>query len=66
MVGSRCGEEVVDPSMEVHPSPRALNRVLLVCLHCSDLDAHKSLKMGQIVHMLEGDEFPFHTVGLYL
>ncbi|XP_008785669.1 probable receptor-like serine/threonine-protein kinase At4g34500 [Phoenix dactylifera] len=61
MVGSRRGEEVVDPLMEVQPSPRALKRVLLVCLRCVDLDAQKRPKMGQIVHMLEGDEFPFRT-----
>ncbi|XP_017698425.3 probable receptor-like serine/threonine-protein kinase At4g34500 [Phoenix dactylifera] len=54
MVGSRHGEEVVDPSMEIQPSPRAWKRVLLVCLRCADLDAEKRLKMGQIVHMLEG------------
>ncbi|XP_010939278.1 probable receptor-like serine/threonine-protein kinase At4g34500 [Elaeis guineensis] len=59
MVGSRRGEEVVDPLMEVQPSPRALKRVLLVCLRCVDLDAQKRPNMGQIVHMLEGDEFPF-------
>ncbi|CAA6657599.1 unnamed protein product [Spirodela intermedia] len=51
MVGSRRAEELVDPLMEVQPSPRALKRVILVCLRC----------MGQIVHMLEGDEFPFRT-----
>ncbi|KAK9287284.1 hypothetical protein L1049_015697 [Liquidambar formosana] len=61
MVGSRRGEEVVDPLIEVQPSPRALKRVLLVCLRCIDLDAHKRPKMGQIVHMLEAEEFPFRA-----
>uniref|UniRef100_A0A1D1Z7C0 non-specific serine/threonine protein kinase n=1 Tax=Anthurium amnicola TaxID=1678845 RepID=A0A1D1Z7C0_9ARAE len=61
MVGSRRGEEVVDPLIETQPSPRALKRVLLVCLRCIDVDAQKRPKMGQIVHMLEGDEFPFRT-----
>nr|XP_019710121.1 probable receptor-like serine/threonine-protein kinase At4g34500 [Elaeis guineensis] len=61
MVGSRRGEQVVDPSMDVQPSPRALKRVLLVCLRCADLDAQKRPKMGKIVHMLEGDDFPFRT-----
>ncbi|XP_068654094.1 probable receptor-like serine/threonine-protein kinase At4g34500 [Aristolochia californica] len=61
MVGSRRGEEVVDPLIEVLPPPRALKRVLLVCLRCIDLDAQKRPKMGQVVHMLEADEFPFRT-----
>ncbi|XP_072972032.1 probable receptor-like serine/threonine-protein kinase At4g34500 [Typha angustifolia] len=59
MVGSRRVEEVVDPLIREQPSPRALKRVLLVCLRCIDSDAEKRPKMGQIVHMLEGDEFPF-------
>ncbi|KAJ1686345.1 hypothetical protein LUZ63_017735 [Rhynchospora breviuscula] len=61
MVGSRRIEEVLDPSMPVQPSPRALKRVLLVCLRCIDSDAQKRPKMGQVVHMLEGDEFPFRV-----
>ncbi|XP_059653804.1 probable receptor-like serine/threonine-protein kinase At4g34500 [Cornus florida] len=61
MVSSRRGEEVVDPLIEVHPSSRALKRALLVCLRCIDLDAKKRPKMGQIVHMLEADEFPFRA-----
>uniref|UniRef100_A0A5B7A9F1 non-specific serine/threonine protein kinase n=1 Tax=Davidia involucrata TaxID=16924 RepID=A0A5B7A9F1_DAVIN len=61
MVASRRGEEVVDPLIEVQPPPRALKRALLVCLRCIDLDANKRPKMGQIVHMLEADEFPFRT-----
>ncbi|XXG81392.1 hypothetical protein AAC387_Pa09g2039 [Persea americana] len=60
-VGSRCGSEVVDPLIEVQPTPRALKRVLLVCLRCIDSDALKRPKMGQVVHMLEADEFPFRT-----
>lgn len=66
MVGSRRVEELVDPRIvEAAPAARALNRVLLVCLRCIDSDAHKRPKMGQIVHMLEGDEFPFRTVRTY-
>uniref|UniRef100_A0A0E0KAV0 non-specific serine/threonine protein kinase n=1 Tax=Oryza punctata TaxID=4537 RepID=A0A0E0KAV0_ORYPU len=61
MVGSRRVEQLVDPRIEDPPAARALNRVLLVCLRCIDSDAHKRPKMGQIVHMLEGDEFPFRT-----
>lgn len=62
MVASRRGEELVDPLIEVQPSPRALKRALLVCLRCIDLDANKRPKMGQIVHMLEADDFPFRLV----
>ncbi|ONK60299.1 uncharacterized protein A4U43_C08F16690 [Asparagus officinalis] len=59
MVGSKRGEEVVDRRIDFQPSPRALKRVLLVCLRCIDSDAYKRPKMGQIAHMLEGDDFPF-------
>ncbi|XP_042508215.1 probable receptor-like serine/threonine-protein kinase At4g34500 [Macadamia integrifolia] len=62
MVTNRRGEELVDPLIEVQPSPRALKRVLLVCLRCIDMDANKRPKMGQVVHMLEADEFPFRSV----
>ncbi|KAK6240936.1 hypothetical protein SCA6_006325 [Theobroma cacao] len=61
MVASRRGEELVDPLIEVQPAPRALKRALLVCLRCIDLDAIKRPKMGQIVHMLEADDFPFRS-----
>ncbi|KAI0493294.1 hypothetical protein KFK09_027570 [Dendrobium nobile] len=59
MVGTKHVEDVVDPLIEIQPSPRSLKRTLLVCLRCVDLDAQKRPKMGQIAHMLEGDEFPF-------
>lgn len=62
MVANRRGEEVVDPLIEIPPSPRTLKRVLLVCLRCIDLDANKRPKMGQIVHMLEADDFPYRSV----
>ncbi|KAK4258652.1 hypothetical protein QN277_005078 [Acacia crassicarpa] len=61
MVASRRGEELVDPLIEVQPSPRSLKRALLVCLRCIDLDISKRPKMGQIVHMLEADDFPFRS-----
>ena len=64
MVASRRGEELVDSLIEVQPPPRALKRALLVCLRCIDLDANKRPKMGQIVHMLEADDFPFRSVSL--
>lgn len=62
MVASRRGEELVDPLIDAPPPSRALKRILLVCLRCIDLDANKRPKMGQIVHMLEADEFPYRTV----
>lgn len=62
MVANRQAEELVDPLIEVHPPPRALKRVLLVCLRCIDMDANKRPKMGQIATMLEADEFPFRAV----
>lgn len=62
MVANRRGEELLDPLMETHPSPRALKRVLLVCLRCIDSDANKRPKMGQIVHMLESEEFSYRAV----
>ncbi|KAG6651768.1 hypothetical protein CIPAW_06G135600 [Carya illinoinensis] len=61
MVASRRGEEILDPLIEVHPPARALKRALLVCLRCIDLDINKRPKMGQIVHMLEADDFPFRS-----
>lgn len=62
MVGTKHVEDVVDPLIQIQPSPRSLKRTLLVCLRCVDLDAQKRPKMGQIAHMLEGDEFPFRLV----
>ncbi|KAJ6395857.1 hypothetical protein OIU77_021001 [Salix suchowensis] len=49
------------PLIEVPPAPRALKRTLLICLRCIDLDARKRPKMGQVVHMLEADDFPFRA-----
>ncbi|CAL0315871.1 unnamed protein product [Lupinus luteus] len=57
MVGSRRAEEVVDSSLEVKPSIRALKRVLLVALKCVDPDAVKRPKMSQVARMLEADEY---------
>ncbi|KAJ6707874.1 hypothetical protein OIU85_028172 [Salix viminalis] len=61
MVASHRGEDLVDPLIEVPPAPRALKRTLLICLRCIDLDARKRPKMGQVVHMLEADDFPFRA-----
>ncbi|XP_022972437.1 probable receptor-like serine/threonine-protein kinase At4g34500 [Cucurbita maxima] len=61
MVAIRRGEEVVDPLIEIPPPPRTLKRMLLVCLRCIDLDANKRPKMGQIVHMIEADDFPYRS-----
>ncbi|KAL3814139.1 hypothetical protein ACJIZ3_015407 [Penstemon smallii] len=61
MVGNRRGEDLVDPLIEFPPPPRALKRILLICLRCIDLDANKRPKMGQIVHMLEADEISYRS-----
>ncbi|GAU45370.1 hypothetical protein TSUD_89890 [Trifolium subterraneum] len=60
-VASRRSDDLVDPLIEIPPCPRSLKRVLLVCLRCIDLDVIKRPKMGQIVHMLESDDFPFRS-----
>lgn len=62
MVASRRGDELVDPLIKIQPNPRSLKRALLVCLRCVDMDVSKRPKMGQIVHMLEADDFPFRSV----
>ncbi|PIA41487.1 hypothetical protein AQUCO_02200125v1 [Aquilegia coerulea] len=58
MVGTRRAEEVVDPSLEVRPTTRALKRSLLIALRCVDPDSEKRPKMSQAVRMLEADELP--------
>uniref|UniRef100_A0A2P2MFN2 non-specific serine/threonine protein kinase n=1 Tax=Rhizophora mucronata TaxID=61149 RepID=A0A2P2MFN2_RHIMU len=58
MVGSRRSEEVVDPNIEIRPSTRALKRALLTALRCVDPDSEKRPKMGQVVRMLESEEYP--------
>ncbi|CAN6467009.1 unnamed protein product [Victoria cruziana] len=58
MVGSRRFEEVVDPNIDTRPPTRALKRALLVALRCVDPDSDKRPKMGQVVRMLEAEEFP--------
>ncbi|KAF8032303.1 hypothetical protein BT93_D1276 [Corymbia citriodora subsp. variegata] len=61
MVASHRGEEIVDTLIADPPSQRSLKRTILVCLRCVDLDSIKRPKMGQIVHMLEADDFPFRA-----
>ncbi|GAB2275115.1 hypothetical protein Dimus_009880 [Dionaea muscipula] len=58
MVGARRAEEVVDPALDVRPATRALKLSLLVALKCIDPDPEKRPKMGQVVRMLEVDEYP--------
>jgi hypothetical protein len=64
MVGNRRSEEVADPNLEPKPSSRALKRALLVALRCVDPDSNKRPKMGQVVHMLEAEDFPFKDVSI--
>jgi len=58
MVGNRRSEEVADPNIEVKPSTRALKWALLTALRCVDPDSEKRPKMGQVVRMLESEEYP--------
>jgi len=58
MVGNRRSEEVVDPNIEVKPSTRVLKRTLLTALRCVDPDSEKRPKMGQVVRILESEEYP--------
>ncbi|KAF3791552.1 putative receptor-like protein kinase [Nymphaea thermarum] len=59
MVANRRSEEVTDPNLEVNPSTRALKRALLIALRCVDPDSEKRPQMGQVVRMLEAEEFPY-------
>ncbi|CAA0819601.1 Protein kinase superfamily protein [Striga hermonthica] len=59
MVSNRNAEGVLDPKLPEMPLSRALKRTLLVALRCVDPNAQKRPKMGQVVHMLEADDFPF-------
>lgn len=62
MVSNRNSEGVLDPKMSERPSSRALKRTLLVALRCVDPDSLKRPKMGQVIHMLEVDDFPYRDV----
>ncbi|XP_023762628.1 probable serine/threonine-protein kinase At1g01540 [Lactuca sativa] len=59
MVTNRNAEGVLDPKLAEKPSSRALKRALLVALRCVDPTAQKRPKMGQVIHMLEADDFPY-------
>ncbi|KAG0491188.1 hypothetical protein HPP92_008051 [Vanilla planifolia] len=59
MVGSRRSEEVVDPSLDVKPSSKALKLSLLAALKCVDPDSERRPKMGQVVRLLETEDGPF-------
>ncbi|XP_026394589.1 probable serine/threonine-protein kinase At1g01540 isoform X2 [Papaver somniferum] len=59
MVANRNAEGVLDPKLRDKPSARSLKRSLLVAIKCVDPDPQKRPKMGQVIHMLEIDDFPF-------
>ncbi|XP_057726573.1 probable serine/threonine-protein kinase At1g01540 [Arachis stenosperma] len=59
MVGNRNAEGVLDPKLPEKPNSRALKRVLIVALRCTDSNAQKRPKMGHIVHMLEAEDSPY-------
>ncbi|VAH43445.1 unnamed protein product [Triticum turgidum subsp. durum] len=60
MVSTRNSEGVVDPKMPQKPASRAVKKALLVALRCVDPDASKRPKIGQIIHMLEVEDFPYN------
>lgn len=62
MVGSRRSEEVVDSNLALKPSSKALKLALLAALKCVDPDAQKRPKMGQVVRLLEAEDYPFREV----
>lgn len=62
MVTNRNAEGVLDPKLPEKPSSRALKRALLVALRCVDPNAQKRPKMGNVIHMLEADDFTFREV----
>lgn len=57
MISNRRYEEVIDPNIMVRPSTKALKRALLIALRCLDPDSEKRPKMGQVVRMLDSDEY---------
>ncbi|CAL5187876.1 unnamed protein product [Lathyrus oleraceus] len=59
MVGNRNPEGVLDPKLPEKPTSRALKRVLLVALRCTDPNAQKRPKMGHVIHMLEAEDSPY-------
>ncbi|KAM7463207.1 hypothetical protein LguiA_031328 [Lonicera macranthoides] len=63
MVGSRRSEEVLDLAIETRPSRTALKRALLTALRCVDPDSAKRPMMGEVVRMLESDEYPLSREG---
>lgn len=63
MVGNRRSEEVVDPNIGTKPSRTALKRALLTALRCVDPDSEKRLTMGEVVRMLESEEYPLTREG---
>ncbi|KVH96414.1 EF-Hand 1, calcium-binding site-containing protein [Cynara cardunculus var. scolymus] len=63
MVGNRRSEEVVDPNIGSRPSRTALKRALLTALRCVDPDSEKRLTMGEVVRMLESEEYPLTREG---
>ncbi|CAL0312814.1 unnamed protein product [Lupinus luteus] len=59
MVSNRNAEGVLDPKLPEKPTSRALKRILLVALRCTDPNAQKRPKMGHVIHMLEAEDSPY-------
>jgi hypothetical protein len=62
MVCKHHSEQVLDPKMDVKPPLRTLMRVLVVAIRCVDSNASKRPKMGQVLNLLEDDDYPFQEV----
>ena len=62
MVANHQYEDVLDPKMDVKPSLRTLKQVLAIAIQCVDSDVYKRPKMGQVLHLLEDDNYPFQEV----
>lgn len=63
MVSNRNSEGVLDPKMAEKPTSRTLKKALLVALRCVDPEAQKRPKMGQVINMLEAEDFPYRDDG---
>nr|GEW76234.1 probable receptor-like protein kinase At5g18500 [Tanacetum cinerariifolium] len=57
MVANRQLDELVDPEIDARPSRRALKRALLTALRCVDPYSDRRPTMGDVVRMLESDEY---------
>lgn len=65
-MSNKNSEGVLDPKLPEKPSSMELKRILLVALRCVDPDSVNRPKMGQVINMLEIDDFPYRDVSILL